>query len=81
MSKQCKHNPKKFWNYIDSRFNSKQQIADVKVQDAKGQTTITYLAARQLCIRNPSHQEPFLSGTLFLTSSRQLVQYLHLEAS
>jgi len=30
---------------------------------------------------NPSHQEQFLNGTLFLTPSRQLLRYPHLEAS
>jgi len=41
MSKQCKHNPKNFWNYVNSKFKSKQQIEDIKVQDEiYGQSTI-----------------------------------------
>ena len=41
MSKQCKHNPKKFWNYVNSKFKSKQQIGDIKVQyETYGQSTI-----------------------------------------
>jgi len=40
-----------------------------------------YRAAGQQNSRNPLHQEQFLNETLFLTPSRQLLRYLHLEAS
>jgi len=41
MSRQCKHNPKKIWNYVNSKFKSKQQIEDIKVHNViYGQSTI-----------------------------------------
>jgi len=40
-----------------------------------------YHVVGQQNFRNLSHQEQFLNGTLFLMPSRQLLRYLHLEAS
>ena len=40
MTLQCKSNPKKFWNYINSKRTTKSAIVDLVTRDNYGNTVI-----------------------------------------